>query len=279
MVLCAGLGTRLRPLTDVRAKPLVPVGDRPALGHILGPLRAAGVPRAVVNAHHLAAQVGDFVRAQGWDVVLSEEAELLGTGGGLERAAGLLGPGDVLVWNGDILAELDVVALAAEHRHAATLVVQPLPAGEGPVGLDADGHIVRLRTARFDEEVSGAQFLGIYVLGAELRGHLPRVGGVIEDVLVPALARGLVLGTFRYDGAWYDIGSMAAYLAANAAWLAARGLPSWVGAGARVHPGVVLEGAVVGEGAVVRGEGVVARSVIWPGATAEAPLSGAVVTG
>src|SRR5258706_15827748 len=102
MILCAGLGSRLRPLSDWRAKPLVPVGDRPAVAHVLDRVRAAGAPRVVVNAHHRADDVRAFLPR---DIALSHEADLLGTAGGVAHAASLLGDGDVVVWNGDILAD------------------------------------------------------------------------------------------------------------------------------------------------------------------------------
>jgi mannose-1-phosphate guanylyltransferase len=281
MVLSAGLGTRLRPLTDLRAKPLVPVGDRPALAHILDRLRAAGVPRVVVNAHHLAAQVVAFAATRGGDVRVSEEAELLGTAGGLAQAAGLLGEGDVLVWNGDILAEVDVAALVAAHAtgdRVATLVVQSLPAGQGPVGLDVQGRVVRLRKERFGDEARGGQFLGIYVLGAALRERLVSPGGVVEDVLVPAMARGEVVRALDFAKPWHDIGTVESYRAANLAWLDARGLASWIGPAASVAPGVTLHRSLVGEGATVVGEGTLARCIVWPGARAVAPLQDQIVT-
>src|SRR5262249_52418096 len=151
------------------------------------------------------------------------------------------------------------------------------PAGQGAVGLAADGRVVRLRTERFADEDRGGQFLGIYVLGAGLRARLPERGGMIEDVLVPPLARGGTLPTVLFAGAWRDIGTAAAYLDANLAWLADRGAASWVGPGALVAPGVSLDRAVVGAGATVDGEGVVARCVVWPGAHARAPLADQVV--
>jgi mannose-1-phosphate guanylyltransferase len=287
MVLCAGLGTRLRPLTDRLAKPLVPVGDRPALAHILDHLRAQGVVRAVVNAHHLASQVIAFAEGypgDGFEVRVSVETELLGTAGGLAGAAGLLGRGDVLVWNGDILAELDVPAIVDAHdardagECAATLVVQPLGPGEGAVGLDGQGRVVRLRQERFGDETRGAHFLGIYVLGAGLREHLVAPGGMIEHVLVPAMARGETLRAFETTSPWVDIGTVEAYLAANMAWLKKRRTPSWVAPTARVAPAVRLEGSVVGEGAIVDGEGDLLGCVVWPRARAEAPLRDQVVT-
>jgi mannose-1-phosphate guanylyltransferase len=284
MVLAAGLGTRLRPLTEHRAKPLVPVGDRPALAHVLDRLRAAGATRIVVNAHHHAAQVRTFVEGLGASasagVSLSEETELLGTAGGIARAAPLLGEGDVLVWNGDILADVDVASLVAAHQapSEATLLVQPLPAGRGPVGLDLDGRVVRLRQDRFGTEATGGDFLGIHVLGRRLRERLPASGGLVEDVLVPALSRGEEVRAVLFDAPWEDIGTVPTYLAANVAWLRERRLERWVGPGAQVDGGVVLDASVVGAGAVVSGSGFIVRSVVWPGARAVAPLVDAVVT-
>jgi mannose-1-phosphate guanylyltransferase len=277
MVLAAGLGTRLRPLSDVRAKPLFPVGDRPALAHVLDRLHAAEVSRVVVNAHHHTDQVRVFVSERP-GTRLSVETELLGTAGGIACARDLLGEGDVLVWNADILADIDIAALVAAHRESATLVVQPLGAGAGSVGLDAAGRIVRLRQERFGAEVRGGQFLGVHVLGAALRSLLPERGGLIEDVYVPALARGAILRAFPYEGAWHDIGTVASYLEANAAWLARRGAGGWAGPGAVVGEAVLLEESVVGEGATVTGQGTLRNCVVWPGAHAVAPLAGRVVT-
>jgi mannose-1-phosphate guanylyltransferase len=281
MVLAAGLGTRLRPLTDARAKPLVPVGDRPALAHVLDRLRAVGATRIVVNAHHRADEVRAFVERQPVGVAVSEEHELLGTAGGLAHARALLGEGEVLVWNADILAQVDVRALVEAHAlggAGATLVVQPLAAGTGSVGIDDNGRVVRLRQERFGVEASGGEFLGVHVLGAALRARLPPRGGLVEDVWIPALARGEALRAELHRGPWHDVGTVATYLEANRAWLAERGLESWVGPGARVGAGVTLDACVVGAGAVVEGAGVLSACVVWPGARAVAPLQGAVVT-
>lgn len=277
MVLAAGLGTRLRPLTDVRAKPLVPVGDRAALDHVVARLRGAGVTPIVVNAHHHAGQLEAHWMGAA-DVAVSVERELLGTAGGIHRADALLGHGDVLVWNGDILAGVDVEALVMAHRDAATLVVQPLAAGQGSVGMDAQGRVVRLRRESFGAEALGGEFLGIQVMGAALRARLPPVGGLVEDVYVPAMARGETLRALLHEGAWSDIGTIASYVAANVAWLEARGERAWVAPGARVADAVTLDRTVVGAGAVVEGAGVLARCVVWPGARAVAPAAGAVFT-
>jgi mannose-1-phosphate guanylyltransferase len=313
MILAAGLGTRLKPLTDLRAKPLVPVGDRPAIAHVLDRLRAAGVERVVLNAHHHVEQLRAFVQAEPTRafvqaeptrafvqaeptrvfgqaeplramgpghprLALSEEPVLRGTAGGIAHARDLLGAGDVLLWNADILADVDVTALLAAHGGEATLVVQPRARGQGSVGTDEAGRVVRLRQALFGVEAQGGEFLGVHVLGAALRGALPERGGLIEDVYIPALARGATLRTVHFHGAWHDIGTVRRYIDANMAWLAARGVTRWVGPDARVAAGVVLDGAVVGAGASVAGQGALRRCVVWPGANVAAPRDDEVIT-
>jgi mannose-1-phosphate guanylyltransferase len=284
MVLAAGLGTRLRPLTEKCAKPLVPVGDRPALAHVVDRLRAAGLARIVVNAHHRAADVSAFAERAGDGLVVSAERELLGTAGGVHRAASLLGGGDVLVYNGDILAEVDLRGLVEAHAArgggeggAATLAVRPLARGHGSVGLDREGRVVRLRDRSFADESSGGEFLGIHVLGEVLRTRLPARGCLVGDVYLPALERGVGLNAFLHAGPFFDIGSVEGYLAANLAWLSGRGLEQWAGPRARIAPGLLLRHAVVGEDATVDGAGSLERCVVWPGARATGPLADAVV--
>jgi mannose-1-phosphate guanylyltransferase len=280
MVLAAGRGTRLRPLTDVCAKPLVPVGDRPALGHVLARLRGAGVGRIVVNAHHRASDVRAFAEAQG--VQVSEERDLLGTAGGVAHAAAMLGAGGVIVWNADIITEVDLAALAAAQAREdadASLVVSPRPRGQGAVGVDVEGHVVRLRSESFGAEAEGGDFVGVSILGARLRSRLPERGCLVADAWIPALRAGGVVRAVRHEAEFFDIGTPESYLRANMAWLDARGGASFVGTAATVGPGLALERSIVGEGATVVGAGTLARCVVWPGGRAVAPLAGAVVAG
>jgi mannose-1-phosphate guanylyltransferase len=282
MILAAGLGTRLRPLTDELPKPLVPVGDRAVLAHVAARLAAAGIGEAVLNTHHLAAAFTP-ARLAGLPLALRviHEIEVLGTAGALANAAALLGEGDVVVWNGDILADVDVTALVAAHRAAsaaATLAVSPRAPGEGTVGIGAGGRVVRLRGERFGDELASGDFLGIHVIAPGLRAALPRPGCFIDDGYRPALRRGLLVTTFPVPGAWDDVGTIASYLAANARWLAREGRGAYVHESARVAPGVEVIGSVIGAGAEVTGAGAVRGSVIWPGARATAPLDGVVIT-
>ncbi len=282
MILAAGLGTRLRPLTDELPKPLVPIGDRAAVAHIAERLAGAGIREAVLNTHHLAeAFTPARIDALPLRLRVIHEPSILGTGGGVANASALLGAGDVILWNGDILADVDIAALLQAHRAErarATLAIAPRAHGEGTVGIDADGAVVRLRGERFGAEARAGDFLGIYAIGPVLRARLPAVGCLIGDGCLPALRAGERIASFAVTTAWDDIGSIASYLRANARWLARRQAPCYVGEGAVIAEGVTLEDSVIGAGARVSGRGLVRGAVIWPGARVEAPLEGSVVT-
>ncbi len=285
-LLAAGLGTRLRPLTDHGPKAGVLIGDRSALEHVIAQARAVGP--VVVNAFHHAEAVVALARAAGASALM--EARLLGTAGGLRNAAALLGEGDVLVWNADIQTELDCAGLLGAHAGAAeggalaTLAVAPRAAravgqstvGQGTVGLDAAGRVVRLRGEVFGPEHQGADFLGIHVIGAELREALPEVGCLVGDVYLPALRGGARLDTFGVSAPFIDVGTLASYLAANLAWLQRWRLETYLAASARVVPGVQVRRSVVGAGASVAAE--LEESVVWPGAEVSSPTRRAIVT-
>lgn len=276
MILAAGLGTRLRPLTEHLPKPLVPIGDRPAVAHVIDHLRAAGAGVIVMNTHHLAEPLAAFAREAG--VLVSEEpGELLGTAGGLRNAGAHLGAGPALVWNGDITGSLDARALWHAHLEggaAATLMIVPRPRGEGNVGVDASGRLTRLRRETVaGGEIAGGDFTGVHVVGEEARATLPRVGCLVSDVYLPHLRRGGALAAIPTRAPFVDVGTLDAYLEANLAWLASRGLERFVGHGAEIRAEVTR--SVVGRGARVLAS--IDRTVVWPGATVTEPCSGAVV--
>ncbi|NUP10375.1 MAG: NDP-sugar synthase [Polyangiaceae bacterium] len=283
MVLAAGLGTRLAPLTHEVPKPLVWLGDRPLIDDILARLAAQGFSRVVANTHHLAERFDAAWKVrQPLDVTLVHEPHILGTGGGLANAAGLLGKGDVLVWNADIAAELDVAKLLAAHDGSdavATFVTGPIkPSRAGTLGLDASGGIVRVRAFDAGGEVASADYAGIAILRPSLRKRLPKDGCLVGDALIPALQNGERAATFSLATPFFDLGTPRLYLDANIAWLARRGLDSYLHPSAVIGPEVSLERCVVAADARVEGRGVLKDVVVWPAATALAPLESAVVT-
>jgi mannose-1-phosphate guanylyltransferase len=275
MLLCAGLGTRLRPITDLVPKPLVPIGDRAAFLHAAEALRDAGFAPIAMNTHHRAGALACATPA--W-VTAIHEPVILGTAGGVRNAAGVLGGGEALVWNGDVVVEPDLARLVRAHRRGvraigavATLLAVPRPPGEGTVGVDDCGRLVRLRGERFGVESRGGDFIGVQVLAPSLRDRLPRDGCLVADAYLPALRGGDTVAVAWHDGVWADIGTPRALLDANLAWLQGRGLDAWAHPTAVVDPAVCLRGAVVCAGARVRGQGDLSRALVMPGATVAAP--------
>jgi mannose-1-phosphate guanylyltransferase len=289
MILCAGLGTRLRPLTNEIPKPLVWIGDRPALTHVAERLVRGGVDRLVINTHHLAAKFDEaLVESLPLPVSIVHEPTIRGTAGGVAGATDALGPGEVIVWNGDILADVDIAALRNSYvdevsRGAiATLVVLPRHReepriGEGTVGIGEDGRVVRLRGQVFGEEKRSADYVGVQMIGDVVRARLPAEGCFVADVYLPALRRGERIGTCSPVTRFTDLGTVEAYIEENLHWLRSRRMPFYRGDGSVVEGGVDLRDAIVGECAAVTGHGLLHEVVVWPGATVKAPLEKAVV--
>ena len=283
MILAAGLGTRLRPLTDETPKPLMWLGDRPQIDHITAALAAAGLARVVVNTHHLPAAFDDaWAERQPLAVDRIFEPEILGQGGGIANAKDLIGEGPLLAWNADIVTALDVRGLAAAHEAsgaAATLVVGPPRArGEGTLGLSSGGDVRRVRSLVLDGEVASADYAGIAVLSQALRDRLPTPGCVVADGFIPALERGERLATFELRAPFVDIGSPAGLLEANRVWLRERGLESYVDPTAVVGPNVVLRETIVARAARINGSGALERVLVFPSAAASAPQTSAIIT-
>ncbi|HKY38296.1 MAG TPA: sugar phosphate nucleotidyltransferase [Polyangiaceae bacterium] len=281
LILAAGFGTRLHPLTLELPKPVVPVGDRPLLAHVAEACHLAGAERLVANAHHEHQKLCAIINELKLGVEVVVEPELRGTAGGVAGARRLLGEGPVLVWNGDILAEPPAARLLAEARdpRAQVLAVSPRRLGEGSVGLDEEGRVVRLRGRIFGREIRSGDYIGVMALGANVVAALPPRGCLIGDVALRALERGQRVSAVESAGAWSDLGDLAAYVEANFRWLDQAGRTVWLAPGSRVGPEVRLERSLIGDRVEVGGSGLVREVIAWPGARFSAPLSFAVVLG
>jgi mannose-1-phosphate guanylyltransferase len=282
MILCAGLGERLRPLSEELPKPLVPVGDRPVLAQIAAQLRRAGYESALANTHWLHEKFEAIVGSLELDLTLVYEPEIRGVAGGIAGARALLAA-PALAWNGDILIDdppLDELVARVRATSEICLAVAPT-SGPGSVGLDAAGNVVRLRGERFGREVRAADYVGLLALGERALAELPEWGCLIGDYCLPRLRRGQAVETYPSLSAWREVGSVDAYLSANWHWLSqhANGPQgSYVHPTASVGPGVQLEGSVIGANARIDGAGLVEGCVLWPGSHAVAPLGRTVVT-
>lgn len=256
MVLAAGLGTRLRPLTERIAKPALPILGSTLLEGNLLLLRRAGVDEVVVNAHHLPATVAAAAREAaerlGVRLHLSFEPDVLGTGGGLANARPLLDRGEpFFLVNGDVLCDLDLRAAWQAHLQsgaAATLVLRPMPEGAGfaSVETDAAGDVIRIAgQGRSDRPAAGFWlFTGIHVLGPSIFEVLPEgFSCVNRQGHVVRIARGdRVHGHVQPGGRWSDVGTPARYLEANLDRLEGRyALPPAFGAAVERQPGVWID--------------------------------------
>jgi mannose-1-phosphate guanylyltransferase len=278
IVLCAGFGTRLRPLTDELPKPLVPVGDRSILEHALDRLSRAGFTELIINVHHLPELFERTIEGLATRVRVLVEREIRGTAGGVAGARALLTSAPVLVWNGDILVDppFDLLLAGTEPQSFCFGVAAPAR-GPGTVGLDERGHVVRLRGERFGVEVSGGDYVGVLALGAGVRDSLPEHGCLFADAALPLLRAGGVIRSVPVATPWTDAGDPSSLLGANLAWLGQRGLGAFVAESARVSADIELRHSLVGAGARVLGHGVLERCVVCPGATATAPLRDVIV--
>jgi mannose-1-phosphate guanylyltransferase len=279
MILCAGLGTRLMPLTRELPKPLVPLGDRPVLAHLLAHIEAQGGTLRAVNAHHRPEKVQAFIRAYDPGVAVLVEAALLGTAGGVAAAKSYFGPGRLIVWNGDILARPDLRRLAGwAPEDPVVLSVFRRPPGEGTCGIDERGRLVRIRGEIFGQEACGADYLGVFAVLREVLDGFPGRGCFVGDFLLPYLRAGQAVMTQCEAESFVDIGTLEHYLAENLRWLSVASASSWVHPRATVGSAVEMKQCIVGSGATVTGEGRLERVVVWPGADVHAPLCDAIVT-
>lgn len=222
MVLAAGFGTRLRPLTDMRPKALTPVGGVPILARHLRALALVGIEEVVINVHHHAQvierYVGDGARF-GLGVTYSREPRLTGTGGEIARVSGFFAREPrFLVVNADLYHEFDLASIlerSAASTAPATLVVAPHPGGTlGWIGADDGGRVLRVPDM---EPVAGLRrwaFTGLHVMTPALLDELPTLGSVL-------VAYRRLIESRRYpridspEGSWCDIGTPAGLLRAN----------------------------------------------------------------
>jgi mannose-1-phosphate guanylyltransferase len=317
MLLAAGRGTRLGPLGVALPKPMVPVCGYPAIRFGLAACARAGLGDVTINLFHhgglIRAALGDGADL-GVRIRYSEEADLLGTGGGIAHARPLLGPGPVLVINAKVVAAVDLGDVLRHHGAAgavATMVLRDDPAARrwGAIRVDETGRVVGILDARSPILPAGAvverMFTGIHVVEPALMDRLrPIPSDVIRDAYIPALEAGARIAAVRFDGYFAEHSTPARYLAGNLALLRAPALLPYppgpltgvdpnarVAAGAVIHgPCRIAAGATIAAGAevgpaVVIGAGAhvaagvrLREAVVWPDTVVTADADRCVVT-
>ena len=280
----AGLGTRLKPLTDLLPKPLVPLFHRPLIEWAMASCRAAGIREFAINTHHLPErweEVGDGWEIdgqglaggnglpskagswQGLPLHLFHEPLLLETGGGVKNIEAWTAGESVLVHNGDIFSSLPLERLIAAHEASGDPVTLALRSrGEARhIALDGDRAIdIRGMLGRAE---GTHVFSGIYCFHRELLDLIPAGEKVSVIPAFLELARQGRLGAVVLDeGDWRDLGDPASYLAAHRELA----LGPVIHPAARIDPAATVEHSVVGPGAGIEAGARVRDSVVWPGA-------------
>lgn len=280
LLLAGGFGTRLRPLTLTRPKPLLPVYNRPHVAHVFDLLQRHGVDEAVLLTSYLAESFDGVVaeaRRRGMALEVNQEQEPLGTAGALKHAESFVGGETFLVFNADVLTDADVGALVDFHRRKeaeATIFLTPVedPSIYGVVPTDADGRV----TAFVEKPAPGTAPTnlingGIYVLEPSVLDRIPAgEPWSIERATFPELVSdGARLYAAALDSYWIDIGTPDKYLQVNidalGGLVALEGTP--VAGGSRVAAGARVSCSCLGAGVIVEPGARVADSVLLPGVT------------
>lgn len=285
MVFAAGLGTRLRPLTDVLPKPAVPLLGRPLASYSLERLAALGIRDVAINTHHLAAAVerelAPHVPSR-MRALFVHEPELLGTGGGLRNAMAALGGADdepIVVMNGDIVFWPDLEGALALHERLGAMATMVLRADGrarqfGAVEIDAEGRVRRLlgRPEQVAAPLRELMFTGVHVLSPRALRDLPAEGCIIRRTYRRWIDEGEIVAGFVDESAWRDLGTPSEYLRANLdllrgelRWPGIEPRSSWVAPDAVVGEDVVLHECVVGRGALLEPRIELERVLVWPG--------------
>ena len=209
MLLCAGRGQRLRPLTDTTPKPLAEVSGRPLIDYALRRLQSIGIGRVVINVSWLREQIIDYIKHHGWggmEILISDEGDTrLGVVGGIVKALPLLGDEPFLAVNGDLYCEFDLSSLSLKGGDWGTLVLVPPDPGQG---LSGDFALSGDRVV--DGEPRSWVFSGISLLSPRL---FQGVQAFVDDGAIldqPFMQRALLerrMAGLRYKGLWFDAGT------------------------------------------------------------------------
>jgi len=219
-ILGAGLGTRLRPLTEYVPKPLLPIGGRPMITYAMDHLLSIGIERFIVNTHHHPEKYSEAFPGRTWrgtPIEFRYEPVLLDTGGGLKNIEDLLGDDEAIIcYNGDILCSMPLDALVAAHEASNCEVTLALRT-TGPnlnVDIDRSGAICDMRHRLKRPGVAACLFTGIYTVETSLVAAIDtiRIESIVETFLHRIVAKpGSIRGVIIDSGEWDDIGSVGVY--------------------------------------------------------------------
>ena len=222
LILAGGRGTRLAPYTTSFPKPLVPVGDRPILHHLIDGLRAAGFDEIILSVNYLASLIEAYFgdgSAFGVKIRYCRETQPLGTAGPIAVADDL--QDNFLVINGDTLSDIDYQKLLDDHVRSGEFVTlvcyrRDVPVTLGVIVSDSSGHLAEYREKPvLSYDVS----TGVYAMSSKVREYIGSQERLdMPDLMLRLLGKGFPPRIFRHEGTWLDIGRIEDYEAAQKKW-------------------------------------------------------------
>ena len=208
LVLAAGFGTRMKPLTDVVPKPLLPFLGVPLIEYCIKQIRDSGITEIAVNAHHLPHVLENHLNSNHDDIFISIEPEILGTGGSIFPLRSWIGSDDLLIYNSDIICDVDLRELLDFHNSSsfvASMVMLQSPAtGKTPVAT-RNGEMIG-----FGHIPNGSKeqtFTGIHLISNQMVQESPQGFHSIIDTYKKHLSIGQKVGAFSHNGDWLDLGT------------------------------------------------------------------------
>lgn len=267
MILAAGYGTRMGPISRYLAKPAVPFFGVPMIEHSIGVLRSGGITEIVINLHHLPQSIVDLVgdgKRFGVSVTYSYEDPLLGSGGGIGKVQEFLGRDTFIALNSDVLIDIDLGEVIEAHRQnssVATLLLRPDNSGMyGKVIVDEEGRVVQIEGYPDNKNNSSGRqymFAGLHVIEPHWFDFIPdrEVYESFPDVYGPMLRAGEKINSFIFDGRWIDLGSARRLLAATLDNLVGNIIPnlSKIGKKSLIRHSVLSLDTIIGEDCIVEG--------------------------
>lgn len=281
MILAAGFGTRLFPLTIDRTKPAIPFLGKPLVGYVAEYVAKFGFKDIVVNLHHQPDSVknalGDGSRFGVRIEYTLEEPEILGTAGALDNARHLLEDGTFLIINGKIITDIDIACAIETHKQTgalATMILKPNARRERFTIVETEGALIKgfgdFPSAIGEKQAdAGAplMFTGIHILEPEVFQYIPR--GVYSDIVPtfyrPAIAAGKKIVAHVTDGKWFELSTIPRYLDISLAMLNGRKEKVVTGENVRISPTATVEDSIIWDGVLIGDQARISKTIIADG--------------
>jgi NDP-sugar pyrophosphorylase family protein len=286
MILAAGFGTRLFPLTIDRTKPAIPFLGKPLVGYVAEYIAKFGFKDIIVNLHHQPESVkkalGDGSRFGVKITYTLEEPEILGTAGALDNARHLLENETFLIINGKIITDIDIAKAIETHKKSgalATMVLKPNAKRERFSVVETEGDLITgfgdFPAANSDGRTTDdvpLMFTGIHILEPEVFEYIPR--GVYSDIVPtfyrPAIAEGKKIVAHVTDGKWFELSTIPRYLDISLAMLNGKAEKVITGENVKISPTATVEDSVIWDGVLIEDGAKISKTIIADGVKIEA---------